>query len=95
MIPPHDPRLTMPSWNLRDVFDGMGGDFPSDFGGTVIEGHHQRCAEPATFVRALPPGGISFYVLDTCESWKSFLRFQSDAGGAPSSALSIGLVRIQ
>lgn len=92
---PHDARLTIPSWHLRDVSDGMARDFPNDFGSGLLTSHFQGCAASPTVIHAMPPGGISFYYLDTCDGWKNFFRFQSDAGGSPSSALSIGLVRIQ
>lgn len=91
---PHDARLTTPTWRLRDDFDGMKTDFPSAFGSNVTW-HGQFCATDPTVIHAMPPGGISFYYLDTCEAWKNFFRFRSDAGGNPSPALSIGLIRIQ
>lgn len=72
----------------------MGTDFPSEFGAGLTVHLQQRATQP-TVIHAMPPGGISFYYLDTCDGWKNFFRFQSDAGGSPSSALSIGLVRIQ
>ncbi|HEX7942980.1 MAG TPA: hypothetical protein VF488_14300, partial [Gemmatimonadaceae bacterium] len=93
-LAPHDARLTTPSWNLRDVLEGMAKDFPSDFG-SKLSWHGQYCTTPPTVIQAMPPGGVSFYYLDTCDGWKNFFRFQSDAGGSPSSALSIGLIRIQ
>jgi len=92
---PHDAHLTTPTWQLRSVFDGMASDFPTEFGGGMMTWHGQYCATSPTVIHAMPPGGISFYYLDTCSGWKNFFRFQSDAGGSPSSALSIGVVRIQ
>ena len=93
---PHDARLTTPTWQLRNVFDGMATDFPSEFGGNAMLTYHgQYCATSPTVIHAMPPGGISFYYLDTCSGWKNFFRFQSDMGGSPSSALSIGIVRVQ
>ena len=93
---PHDARLTTPSWLLRDVFDGMAADFPNDFSANeMLTWHINACTSSPTVIHAMPPGGISFYYLDTCDGWKNFFRFQSDAGGSPSSALSIGVVRIQ
>jgi uncharacterized protein YjdB len=93
---PHDRRLTTPTWQLRNVLDGIANDFPSEFGGNgMLTYHGQYCATSPTVIHAMPPGGISFYYLDTCDGWKNFFRFQSDAGGSPSSALSIGVVRIQ
>jgi hypothetical protein len=93
---PHDARLTTPTWRLRDVFNGMAADFPTEFGGSaMLTWHAQNCGDPPTVIHAMPPGGISFYYLNTCSGWKNFFRFQSDAGGSPSSALSIGVVRIQ
>jgi len=93
---PHDARLTTPTWQLRSVFDGMATDFPTAFGGGgMMTWHNQLCATSPTIMHAMPPGGISFYYLDTCSGWKNFFRFQSDAGGPPSSALSIGVIRIQ
>ncbi|HKW08768.1 MAG TPA: hypothetical protein VJO33_00225, partial [Gemmatimonadaceae bacterium] len=93
---PHDARLTTPTWRLRDVFDGMANDFPNNFAASaMVTWHPQNCADPPTVVHAMPPGGVSFFVLNTCAGWKNFFRFQSDAGGSPSSALSIGVLRFQ
>lgn len=93
---PHDARLTTPTWRLRDVFDGMAKDFPNNFvANEMVTWHAQNCADPPTIIRAMPPGGVSLYFLNTCAGWKNFFRFQSDAGGSPSSALSIGVLRFQ
>jgi hypothetical protein len=93
---PHDARLTTPTWRLRDVFDGMAKDFPNDFAANaMVTWHPQNCADPPTVIHAMPPGGVSLFVLNTCAGWKNFFRFQSDAGGSPSPTLSIGVLRFQ
>ena len=93
---PHDARLTTPTWRLRDVFDGMANDFPNYFvANEMVTWHPQNCADPPTAIHNMPPGGVAMFVLNTCAGWKNFFRFQSDAGGSPSSALSIGVLRFQ
>ncbi|HKW12566.1 MAG TPA: Ig-like domain-containing protein [Gemmatimonadaceae bacterium] len=94
-LSPRDARLTTPSWRLRDVFDGIARDFPDLVGPGMLTPHINGCAMTPTVIHAMPPGGISFYYVGSCYSWKNFFRFQSDNGGSPSSALSIALIRIQ
>ena len=90
------PNLRMPSWNLRDVFDGMNRDFPSTF--TTSWPFTATLVSFGAFSTqgGVIPGTSKFYQLSGLQSAKQLIELKASGSGADAPAsLRIAIVRVQ
>lgn len=85
-------QLTLPSWNVRNVFQGMAADFPQYFGSASPSPFRTLyCALPPVGAPVVRGGSSAFFELSTCSGWKNFYDVTAP-GGAP---ISVEIVHLQ
>jgi hypothetical protein len=88
--------LTVPSWNLRDVFAGLNRDRPGFFSRTYPLAPRAVAGSfnPVT-VPALRGGTAALFELHAGPVGGQLVELTSSAAGAPSANLQLALVRVQ
>ena len=101
---PQRTQVQEPSWNARDIFNGMFNDFGPPAGRNVFTKQYPLTPRPLTFgsfsigegtgvsVRA---GSAAIFELSGTQAGKQFLDLRSPSGDAPASTLGVSVVRVQ
>jgi hypothetical protein len=93
---PQRTQLTIPSWNIRDVFAGMNKDFPNSFpkaapAATRVMSYGTIPVTPMT-IRA---GSAAILDLGGMQSAKQMIEVRGSGGGNPAPTISVQIVRVQ
>jgi hypothetical protein len=89
-------RLSLPSWNTRDVFAGMNADFPDNFFAAFpIAAHELPAGDFATSIATLIGGGASIFDLTSPSTGTQLLELQTVGGGPPPPTLRMEVVRVR
>jgi hypothetical protein len=92
-----DARLTMPSWNLRDIFQGM--TLLTSGGQPVFPGPYplrpRTVGTVAIDIEQIRAGSAAFFELDLVQSGARAFQAVAPIGGTLSPNLSVMLIRIQ
>jgi hypothetical protein len=91
-------RLTQPSWNTRDVFDGMsrlrflggGVPFPLPFPLVPV-----ALAPPGTTLQQVRPGGVAVFEFEVPSTSAQALEVRAGDGGPLPPDLRVTIVRVQ
>jgi hypothetical protein len=105
-LTPTDGRLTMPSWNVRDIFAGMNRDLRFSGGGTglpyplafplrVRAVSFGKFEDVQSIVTALQGGGFVSYDLTGTQTGPQAIGVRSIDGSLPSTRLGISILRAQ
>ncbi|MGH7467097.1 MAG: Ig-like domain-containing protein [Longimicrobiales bacterium] len=92
------PQLTMPGWNLPDIFAGLSNDFPPAQGGFQAAPLALRNLSYGTFsvnVDRVQGGSMSVFEVSGSLAGRQLLEFKSSAGGTLPAALRVTVVRLQ
>jgi hypothetical protein len=92
------PELTMPSWNLPDIFQGLASDFPASQGGFQAVPLSIRNVAYGTFnvtVDRVQGGSMSVFEVSGSLAGRQLLEFKSTSGGTLAPALRVTFVRVQ
>ena len=102
---PENARFRMPSWNLRDMFQGMCNDLGPCAGSSALPQLYLRAAplmpHALTFgtfaVNSAPivGGGFSVFELGGVQPGNQVLELRSLSGADPASTIRLAIVRIQ
>lgn len=101
---PNDPRLTIPSWNTRDIFAGMnqnlvttGGKpaFPRAFPLNVRTLTYGTLATQNAFVTGLTGGGYIAFDLSGTQTGPQSIGVRSGIGGPAPTNIGMAIVRVR
>jgi hypothetical protein len=91
-------QLTMPSWNLPNIFQGLSSDFPASQGGFQTTPLALRSLNYGSFninVDRVQGGSMSVFELSGPQVGRQLLEFKGSAGGSLPAALRVTVVRLQ
>jgi hypothetical protein len=89
-------QLSHPSWNTREIFETLSGEFPA-----VFPRAFPLATRPVTFgtfavdVPALRAGSAAIFELSGVQRGKQLLEVRGAEGSAPAATLRIAIVRIE
>ncbi|HSL69460.1 MAG TPA: hypothetical protein VK864_04420, partial [Longimicrobiales bacterium] len=97
---PARPQVTMPSWNIPDIYTNLAADFSNQCNGGCF------LAEPlavrdltygsfTSTVNQLRGGSVSVFELSGAQTGRQVLEMRSLSGGAPPASLRLTIVRVQ
>lgn len=92
------PQLTMPSWNVPDIFLGLSTDFPASSGGFFATPMVQHTVTFGSFnvnIDRLQGGSMAVFELSGAQAGRQLLEFKGAVGGALPPALRVTIVRLQ
>ena len=91
---PANPRLTIPSWNLRSIFAGMNADTASHYNPPFpLVPRAQTFGNFTASVAHMPGGGFSVFELSGAQTGRQLIQIQAPTGGDPSPKLRVAIVR--
>lgn len=91
-----NPRLSLPSWNLRDGFAGLNRDFPNTYSSPYPLGIREvKFGAFLAEVPGLRGGTAAFFDLSGAQTGSQVVELRSVGGGEPASNLRLGIVRVQ
>lgn len=93
---PVRPELQHPSWNTRDIFQGLNAAIPSFFAQPApLVGFIESFGDFVVDVPGVRGGGTAFVLLTGPQAARQLLQLQSPGGGAPPASLRIAILRVQ
>ncbi|MBX6333496.1 MAG: hypothetical protein IRY91_16730, partial [Gemmatimonadaceae bacterium] len=94
---PLDARLTIPSWNLRDVFAGLEGSAAGGFYAKryPITPHVVSYGSFTTSVSTLSAGSAAIFDLAGTQGNTQLLAVEGVGGTPPPASLRLAIVRVQ
>ena len=95
---PTNARLTIPSWNLADIFGDVSGDVSSSDGTFSLP--YPLVPRPVTYpsfteARSVTAGSASFFELSGTQPARQLLELRAQGGGNPPAGLRLAIVRVQ
>ena len=95
--PPADAKYTFPSWNIPDIFSGLGQDFPEFFFAAPLHTHYVTFGDFNVDIPEVAGGSGSLFVLDGTQSGTQAVGVRAYGGASldPSTPLRIVFLRVQ
>jgi hypothetical protein len=93
---PGNPRLRMPSWNLRAVFAQLHNEFPGKFQKPYpLTPHEVHFGDFLFPVSTLVSGGFSVFELSGVQTGSQVIELLGLLGGPPNASLRMAVVRVE
>jgi hypothetical protein len=93
---PTDAKYSFPSWNLRNIFAGMSGDFQKSFANpSPLKVHSYAFGKFTVNVSGVRGGGFSLLELSGTQANKQLLEFNGVNGAGFPSQMRVSIVRVQ
>ncbi|HLA91313.1 MAG TPA: Ig-like domain-containing protein [Gemmatimonadaceae bacterium] len=101
---PENPRLGMPSWNMRDVFQGLCNDLGPCANPNTPSQLYPRAspfsAHPLQFgafstTRTIVGGSFSLFELTGTQTGRQVIELRGPGGGDPAGTVRLAIVRVQ
>jgi hypothetical protein len=93
---PADAKYSFPSWNLRNIFAGMSGDFPKSAANPApLKVRSNGFGKFTVDVSGVRGGGFSVLQLSGTQANKQLLEFRGANGSALSPEMRVNVARVQ